>query len=832
MRVRSPNELDSPFAHDDVQKRLAEIKDPAYLYHRRMMYQKRKYDELLQKISFLDVHLKPEERRYDYPDDFRPFVFFYKFLARRPDAETNPLNRLKLWFPDTIIIDGDAPPMWFYSTPDGMVHRTDFFNAKNIINKLGSFSSPDELCAVLKKPQGKDFSYIGNDIRLLTLKDLSLIAQSIVSSRGDIVCVQKFVKSMGPKAFVCRTCWRRDKNPYVWVITNTKDFYNEDENVPEHQQYITNANVMNSCTIVNSIRGRYIEETAPYIANIVKYVEHNIPGAKFEEFVADFIKDESGTWWMVNVRGFVLVDKMNVQPRSFLAGPDDIDYMPLQVKKKKPEDYQKVALCKYCEIMYPVEELLHKMTLKSIIQADKHLMHRGKTFKWLERSEIKQIDTVALYQEHKVCDSCYKLHEETEKLRHLEFEFAKALGIPVNPEKKIDLVSATTFGDQDMKNYMLNQTLQSQKALNKSKLDVTDNDLPTLKSNHSAVFSDNLGSPKSGKNQYMKRYRMMLYLHMLYDVPKDIDANKNYYIEYSIFGQKQKYKIDLASAFSINGDILIPLNKLRMFFFFTHDRKNVNEFLNDQKAICLNLYCDNERIGTVSFELTDFLSENVIKREMFKVFSGKKLPILSWGLKASLGLVDGGKEDINRVRLSEHKNVYVTSPDYYTCDALPEEWIQSFEETSHNITQLLSKSEMRSSRYEPGSGMSRNSSARKLGMKNNLKHLGVSKLNTSKEMRVKYDIPEMGSDLRMSSPSRSLFQDEKSISHVQVEREAVDESMEVIKKILIDSIQDYEKGGVMQKKKPASAKPHKIEKSPKATIRTWSSGIGMKSLNE
>lgn len=76
----------------------------------------------------------------------------------------------------------------------------------------------------------------------------------------------------------------------------------------------------------------------------------------------------------------------------------------------------------------------------------------------------------------------------------------------------------------------------------------------------------------------------MLYLHMVYDIPKDIDASKSYYIEYNIFDQKQRYKVDLSSAFSVNGDILIPINKLRMFFMFSQDRKGINEFINEQKV--------------------------------------------------------------------------------------------------------------------------------------------------------------------------------------------------------------------------------------------------------
>jgi len=153
-----------------------------------------------------------------------------------------------------------------------------------------------------------------------------------------VICLQKYVKSIGPKAFICRTVWRKDRNPYVWVITNNKDYFSEDESLTENQRYITNPQTMGSCTIVHSIRGRYVDETAPYIANIVRFIEHNIPGAKLEEFVADFVKDESETWWLVNIRGFRLVDKVTVHPKIFLASPEELD-IPIKAKK--------VQFCKY-----------------------------------------------------------------------------------------------------------------------------------------------------------------------------------------------------------------------------------------------------------------------------------------------------------------------------------------------------------------------------------------------------------------------------------------------------------------------------------------------------
>jgi len=29
-------------------------------------------------------------------------------------------------------------------------------------------------------------------------------------------------------------------------------------------------------------------------------------GIQFKEMIGDFIKDESGTWWLINVKGFLI----------------------------------------------------------------------------------------------------------------------------------------------------------------------------------------------------------------------------------------------------------------------------------------------------------------------------------------------------------------------------------------------------------------------------------------------------------------------------------------------------------------------------------------------
>ena len=77
--------------------------------------------------------------------------------------------------------------MWFYSGLDGYVYRQDSFNEKNIVSKLCSYTSADELVAVLKKPE-----YLESDagrsniIQLLPTKEMSQTVSGLIRSKGEI----------------------------------------------------------------------------------------------------------------------------------------------------------------------------------------------------------------------------------------------------------------------------------------------------------------------------------------------------------------------------------------------------------------------------------------------------------------------------------------------------------------------------------------------------------------------------------------------------------------------------------------------------------------------
>lgn len=46
----------------------------------------------------------------------------------------------------------------------------------------------------------------------------------------------------------------------------------------------------------------------------------------------------------------------------------------------------------------------------------------------------------------------------------------------------------------------------------------------------------------------------------------------------------------------------------------------------------IRLYQEHKKIGRINFPMSNFLSENIMEREFYKIFSGKELPLLKWEL--------------------------------------------------------------------------------------------------------------------------------------------------------------------------------------------------------
>ncbi|KAL4477278.1 hypothetical protein ABPG73_003404 [Tetrahymena malaccensis] len=690
--------------------------DPLEARKEKYKIQLKKHKQLLAKVSFFDPDIPPQERKYQYSyEKLMPYVFFFKYLAKKPNGpeekQKNTINRLKIWLPDTLVFnDGDLPAMWFYTSQSGFVYRADSFNKRNIVQKFGEHCSPDELVCVLKKPCYRNQELVGNDVNIVSKSELDTVSSNLFQDKNQLTVLQRFVKSNGPKAFICRTIWRKDKNPYAWIVTNKLD-YKDKSDAPEIKKYIINMQIMNSCTIVESQKGKFVEETVPQLDNIGRYFHIHL-GITFKEIIGDFIKDESGLWWLINIRGFLL-DKyeipINVKPiTEYGEHTTEIKRSPFADIAKQKETYQRVQPCKYCEEIFPTHELTNKLTLKMILQTDKHLQNRGKQYEWLNRTDLKHIDTPMLYQEHKVCSSCFKLYIEIDKLITAEFNFAKIIGIPVTEDTKINLTSAT-----QLNGFYGTFNNPNQSKINNFIDNPGDKQMPqnwefNIEPETEIIVKNNFPSNESDNDlNKLCKYRFMVLINSVRDIPIQKEVERNYYLEYSFLDIKEKYKIEMQHAVQSGDDYSnfhVPLNRMRIFYFFVTSRKQLNQFINQNQFLQINLLCENKIIGNTQLELNEFTSDQVIRNEYFKVFNGKDLPLLKWSVTVTLGLVASQEIDVKRIGLREYQGIYLPNSLYYTCEPLPQEWIQyinSKPDWEKQPSVVLTKSVLASNKENP-----------------------------------------------------------------------------------------------------------------------------------
>jgi hypothetical protein len=175
----------------------------------------------------------------------------------------------------------------------------------------------------------------------------------------------------------------------------------------------------------------------------------------------------------------------------------------------------------------------------------------------------------------------------------------------------------------------------------------------------------------------MQRYRFIIYLVSI-DEMTPADSSRNYFIEYSLMNIKVRYKLDIPQE----GIKAVTINRLRVIYAFSHDRKALNDYLNSTSFLTIHLVSETldkkDRVvwGSLNLELKDFLSENVIKREYYKMFNLKGVP-WGWGLEANIGLDSGGFVDTSRMifRNINEQVYYPENADYYCCEPLPSEWM-------------------------------------------------------------------------------------------------------------------------------------------------------------
>jgi len=220
-----------------------------------------------------------------YPDEnFQPSVFFFKFLAPKSDFNDNKRPKLKLYVPDTIVLNDVETNYWMFTDLDGHVTKVDLNSDAAVLEKFRSNTNDNlELLGIAKSPIFSQKRFIENRSELLAYDELE---RNLLSKNSSQFAIQRFVKCKGPKAFICRTVWRRDKHSYSYILTNKLNYKDSTHNM---MKYVVSSKLMNTYNVFYSTSGKHLEETLLYMNNIVKFIEIH-SDIVFEELVGDFVK--------------------------------------------------------------------------------------------------------------------------------------------------------------------------------------------------------------------------------------------------------------------------------------------------------------------------------------------------------------------------------------------------------------------------------------------------------------------------------------------------------------------------------------------------------------
>ena len=381
----------------------------------------------------------------EYPDDsFQPSIFFFKFLANKPDYEKEnsekgkpPKARLKLYIPDTIILNDLDTNYWIYTDIEGYVSRIEEVDS-DVIEKFRSLDKDEnELIGVSKIPIMKDKRIDENQLTLLNLDELE---KCLFSKSGSQMAIQRFIKCRGPKAFVCRSVWRRNKPPYIYILTNKANYHDDVKN--QYLKYVINSKDIDSYFAFYSTSGKHLEETMFYMNNIVKFIE-NHSDIIFDELAGDFVKDEAGIWWFINLKAMKIKNIKKFRDEHDNPIPPSLVFFinqrvfggnELKINIRK-FDYQNKIKCKLCGIDYSKKNLKYSLTTKMILETDnmlKHVQFERVQFNIVDRPDLKHTDYSMIYLPYRVCEDCYLLFETLNGIKNYQIDIANLFRNPVN----------------------------------------------------------------------------------------------------------------------------------------------------------------------------------------------------------------------------------------------------------------------------------------------------------------------------------------------------------------------------------------------------------------
>lgn len=89
----------------------------------------------------------------------------------------------------------------------------------------------------------------GNDTKVVSSAEMKTVLSSVLSNRGEVSVIQRFVKCQSVKPSILRTCWRKNGNHEGWVLSSNYE-YTSTAKVNEISKFIVNTKMVKAFNAV------------------------------------------------------------------------------------------------------------------------------------------------------------------------------------------------------------------------------------------------------------------------------------------------------------------------------------------------------------------------------------------------------------------------------------------------------------------------------------------------------------------------------------------------------------------------------------------------------
>lgn len=237
---------------------------------------------------------------------------FWQYLTppdHLPASKRKSAPRLRALIPDTVVFIGPGQePLWVYTNRQGWVERSNKVTEKLVVQKLGSAIYEEELVVVKKQAVVGPASgapglvtFNGNTLSILNTKEMVQLLNP--AQQTEPFVIQRFVKSKGTRASIARGVYRFGRPPSGWTISNKSTF--ADERVPLPDRFCTHAAKYPLANSIYELSTAAAEPLQQINAGIAEYLSARF-GRRVDELVCDFLKDDAGRIWLLQVVGFRL----------------------------------------------------------------------------------------------------------------------------------------------------------------------------------------------------------------------------------------------------------------------------------------------------------------------------------------------------------------------------------------------------------------------------------------------------------------------------------------------------------------------------------------------